>query len=1556
MCSNKVCLIITPGWGKHSPRYHRPSGNFFLKIPLEGIIMNKQHRSVYLPLILALALLAAFFFSTPVFAQDEVPTDPPPVVEATEVPTAAELPTEIVPVEVPTVEETPIEAASTEAPAVVETPAAEVLPSEEAPLVEPTEAVVEETGDLAQTLDAVADADLTLVDDANEPLTLANEEVVQTLTAPDPWFKVGTVYYRFLYNPPPSYTCADLFPGDLNCFESFTPLQDAVVYIRDHGTIPSDGFIHVDAGTLHNQVVTIDGSNVNLAKLKGIVGHVDPDTLLPDAILDNTLNPGSIFYMRNKLTGFTLSGFKIRGNSSPSNIMHGGVVDIRNCAGTLLLQDLVVYDANSITDAIMIISHNGSVTLKNIDSSSNPGAGAFISNLAGTAGVTVTNSSFDENFYSGLEITSNGAVVLSGVSASGNTGTYGGMLVDHAGSVTITNGVFNDNTAGEGLTIKDLTGNITLTNVYADGNKGGMTLTTKGNITLTDVSANGNTLYGADIDTCNGTPCVWLGIGKVTIINSNFDDNPNNAVSPSYFGLRVQARGAISLTTVSASRNGNGIMDYKSWGAYLDTSPSQLVSPVTITNGIFDENYTTDGSLVVYSKGAITLTRVKASRNHAPGDLGIGVLLDNTFGTNAGVVIMGTATGDNTFNENRKNGLTINTKGTVKIQYIEANYIQNDSAIVISNTGGTGSVTVEHAYFMFTGFGAGCLDIDTKGSVTLTDIEGYQCYGVPGYGGIQIDVHDTTAAVTVSGVSLDDSQDGGLVIVNRGNVTLTDISIYQSAKGLKVENSLGSGNVTLKNVTVSNQGIGSSGIDIKSSGAISLTNITSFNNKGYGAKLDNTTASSAKPVTITTGNFHDNENTGLYVRSKGLITLKDVNGIGNTKNDSHIGYDQMANDVITAGMIEKGWQFNGTAGDVIDIHANSLEVNLHLKLHQKSPYPMLEFDADQFGDIDIINYTFPATCNNFLECAIVLSDQDGNDLGGYHLEMIKNGGTLTDVSNLFYGADLENTLGTAGITITNSVLPADGSTPLTQGFTNNTLDGLRINTHGAVTLTNLYAGKNGRFGAKISNEIAVGTPAVTISNMRIFDNLDTGLFATSKGAITLKNAASWGQDSMAGADGAYLNNTYGNATISIINLASTSTLIRPGFGNNSDNGVDALSHGSLTMTNVNAIGQWPRQFTGLRLTNNSGTSTAGVTLTACRVSDNFDTGILVNSYGAILINGGVVRNNGNAAALHNETVVDSAPKSVTVNNVQFEENGNGLVIRSKGAVTLNNVSIEYVGDVPAINIDNSALTGAVTLTKVSAKNNQDTGILITSKGPVKITSCEAIQNFDNGIQITTTGPLGTVTITSTKVSDNVPGGIRINSQSTVTINSTETNNNSGEGITVETLGAISLANITANDNTTGVALYNFNSTSHAGISITGTNTFSNSANYGLYINSKGAVTLSSITAEHNGILGIYVLNSGGGLGNVTVNKVTTQQNGDGLMIDTNGLISLSSVISMLNSGTGIYLDSHQHNISFLNSVVAANTGNGVLAFVGSGTFTLANTLIFGNTLNLTVVH
>ena len=239
--------------------------------------MNKQRSALVIPLVFALALLAVFVLSTPVFAQDEVP---PPDAAPTEVITEAAPTPEVAPTEPPP-EIIPTEAL------VVETAVPEVTPTGVAPAdlssevaKEPVEdaggapTVVTEPADLAPVLDAVADAGLTLVDGSGEPFTLATSDAAEVLVLPDPWFMVGTVKH------------------------SYTNIMDAVNAVAG-GLIPSDGFIHVDAGDLYDQGVTINGSNIYLAKLKGITGPViNPDTLSPDANLLSTHGDmGSYIYV-----------------------------------------------------------------------------------------------------------------------------------------------------------------------------------------------------------------------------------------------------------------------------------------------------------------------------------------------------------------------------------------------------------------------------------------------------------------------------------------------------------------------------------------------------------------------------------------------------------------------------------------------------------------------------------------------------------------------------------------------------------------------------------------------------------------------------------------------------------------------------------------------------------------------------------------------------------------------------------------------------------------------------------------------------------------------------------------------------------------------------------------------------------------------------------------------------------------------------------------------------------------------------------------------------------
>ncbi len=292
----------------------------------------------------------------------------------------------------------------------------------------------------------------------------------------------------------------------------------------------------------------------------------------------------------------------------------------------------------------------------------NPDGGALINNTAGTAGVTVTNSSFDYNgsdttdHVAGLTIATKGAVSIDGITASHNTGAEPGVFLRQSGAVTIKNSVFNIN-GGFGVTnewsISGIapTAAISLTNVYASSNQAGMDLYTKGNITLTGVHADNNFGgQGASLMTCyeNTTgACTWLGTGAVTIKDSSFNGN-----APFVAGLWMQTRGAVSITNTTVDGNTDPVAN--PFGAILDSHYSQLASAVTITNSSFSNNDNT--GLQVQTKGVITLTKVKANGNLA----GYGAELINTSdAVPSTVTVTGSATSDNQFNENGLTGLDI---------------------------------------------------------------------------------------------------------------------------------------------------------------------------------------------------------------------------------------------------------------------------------------------------------------------------------------------------------------------------------------------------------------------------------------------------------------------------------------------------------------------------------------------------------------------------------------------------------------------------------------------------------------------------------------------------------------------------------------------------------------------------------------------------------------------------------------------------------------------------------------------------------------------------------
>ena len=119
--------------------------------------------------------------------------------------------------------------------------------------------------------------------------------------------------------------------------------------------------------------------------------------------------------------------------------------------------------------------------------------------------------------------------------------------------------------------------------------------------------------------------------------------------------------------------------------------------------------------------------------------------------------------------------------------------------------------------------------------------------------------------------------------------------------------------------------------------------------------------------------------------------------------------------------------------------------------------------------------------------------------------------------------------------------------------------------------------------------------------------------------------------------------------------------------------------------------------------------------------------------------------------------------------------------------------------------------------------------------------------------------------------------------------------NTGDGLNIRSDGNITLNNITANANLDdGVEINNASSGTNAAVTITGTNSFSSNAGDGLLVTSKGAITLSNITANNNVADNGVVLDNDetGAAGGVTINGTNTFNGNDnsGLSIASRGAV------------------------------------------------------------------
>jgi hypothetical protein len=1441
-----------------------------------------------------LVIVTTLFITGTVFADDDLPPETSQPIT-------------------PVSEEFGIEASSEEEPLdepmVVEDEAAidDLLPVEE-PFVEsalPVEATSEEAVEISSDaessdvpeIDIVNDeTNVEIVDEGGDPIDFTSQESAELIGGGDPYWKVGTKYYSVVESESECYSGTSVTAG--TCWVSGTPIATALEKIEE-GLLPTDHKLYVLAGSYSGD---LNISGTYLSQLNGLIG-VNGSA--------NTTIIGNVSLNGNN-GGFTLSGFTITGG-----------VQINDSVGNILLSDLNV--SNPDGDGIHISTssdgyHSGTVTMVDVDSSGNLGAGAYVK---ANNTIKITNSSFNSNGgEDGVDDAVNSLyldtiapgklVVLSGVSASDNHGT--GIWIN-AGSATIKNVVANNNLApinwefGYGLKLNSSTSSpLTLENVITRNNQADGV----------NVEGSTNTISMKNLETSNnggiGTHAITL--GSVTANKLKTEDNGLD-------GLYIMAGKVVTLSSITAKNNsGNGIdvEDYTNWiydeendtwlGIVIGPSIVTLNSPKT---GGGSAANTSEGNagygVYIRSKGNITVSNTDSFSNDTTG-----MVLDNCLADYNTGVCQGTGTVTvnvtipnwvNAVNDNGLNGFWISSKNNVAISDTE----------VFSN---------REEYGIW---------LDTSGTIKLERVKSYD----NGKTGAYLDNLDgLNKSVTLIDSEFDNNTGSGLEVYSRGAIILnavnaTDnqspvngwldyspISVFDQVsndmtevwgiegKGEEVTFRLESNDFDLKfelrdgsNNTIQTINGGS---DV--SFTCTLTNmeiyqiyvsnnvagefggyILSVNDAehqhalypGSGVVLDNSSVKAnvtiAGSKTNLTNSFDNNDNFGLKVMSLGTISISNANASGNFRTGLCLD--------------------NPTSTGAVTVQDKSLT-------------PASTLDDNGWEGL-------------YLRTKGIITVYGIASAGG-------NGISGMDLDNCLFDDVLSVCTGSGVINLTR--ITAD----------ENIGTGLSVYSKGNISLTNVSANENDEKGMVVSNQFSGSAGNITLKNVSAENNNDNGISLTTNGLVTLSaitarqnfkttgtlndgdavsdyynadlNPDRWDFDAQAGVNLSFRLYASDNPDWDI-NYFIGNLALFDAEGNQS-------SFDSYNLTDQNLIATWTPSTSGhyyLEVTEDS-------------------------------VNSGFYR-----LSINNEDFSDMAYYFV-----------DGLSIQAGKNVTFSGSETSY--------LNHNSLTGLyvetpanISLLKVEARSNGTEGAVLDNQsmingiGNINVSGanesnrCVFNANGWEGLKILTNG---TVNLTYLGATNNGADGIKVQSQKTVTGKNFDLYGNTGSGLRIINLGMITLSNVSAGGNDYGLNLNTYSGTGN--ITLTGDNYFIDNESAGLYAyTSTGAIALSGITAVGTTFNGVEARST---MGTITLSNADIRDSGySGVYLTSDAAINLLNVCSWMNGsgndGDGLHIvASSTTKVTISLSNFMSNEGNGIeIEYEGTGSspvLSIISTTYFGN--------
>ena len=557
---------------------------------------------------------------------------------------------------------------------------------------------------------------------------------------------------------------------------------------------------------------------------------------------------------------------------SSSNLLSGVVL---NNTTSSKAANVKVYDITANSNAGgsgLEIDSLGIIIMEDITATGNAGDGVTLDNArydsetglcAGSKSARITGDSndFSSNTGSGVYILSNGLVKVYNVTADSN-GSYGlyvynaysgskgdvklsvtggysnsfssngayGVYVESLGYVMTANLEANENTSGGVLITNSGSLNsdkVDVGKVVASGNTGnGLYIDAAGRVTLKSVETQTNLGYGIYINNTynNGTQDVLITSVSKSSLGIDSSNNTNE-------GLYVITKGNINIKDATVSGNGGD-------GAYLNNKDSEGKS-VTLQNASFDDN--TGSGVEILTTGKIDWKGGGASGNLG----GDGASVVNNTSISYSPVTISNAE----FDENAGIGLSVYSLGSISLSLVSAN----------DNEGTYGAYLINYVFDSGTETYTGISDIMVKGVRDEDDFSGNTGYGLS---------VNTLGDITVINVDASSNGNDGMVLNNAIEGYAGSITVKATSKQYYAE--------------VSNNG--GNGMTVNSLGEIELANLNATGNSGYGIYAANDTAISDQSVSLLRVKSGENGSDGMYVLTKGAISVKYAEDFGNTGN------------------------------------------------------------------------------------------------------------------------------------------------------------------------------------------------------------------------------------------------------------------------------------------------------------------------------------------------------------------------------------------------------------------------------------------------------------------------------------------------------------------------------------------------------------------------------------------------------------------------------------------------------------------------------------------------